>query len=113
MYRPKVSDIKDLAHIKILSPLAAISRRMQTDKGGQQGPRSEKADNQRYRQPERNNRDNNNQNNNNNANSNMNSAPAVPGFGFPIPGMPTNFQFPPGFIFPGATPAQPPPPGAS
>ena len=85
---------------------------MQTDKGGQQGPRSEKADNQRYRQPERNSHDNNNNGSNNN--SNMAAAPAVPNFGFPFSGMPNGFPpMPPGLVFPGATPAQPPPPGAS
>lgn len=111
---PKILSIFPLAKVS-----TAISRRMQTDKGGQQGPRSERADNQRFRQPERNNRDNNQNNNNNNdsnqqqSNNNPNAAPAVPGFGFQFPGMPPNFQFPPGFIFPGATPAQPPPPGAS
>ncbi|CAD6590322.1 MAG: hypothetical protein ASARMPREDX12_004254 [Alectoria sarmentosa] len=91
----------------------AISRRMATDKGGQQGPRSTRdppsnsnppPQQQRYRQPERNdNRDNNT----------IGVAPAVPGFGFQFPGMPNGFQFPPGFVMPGTTPAQPPPPGAT
>jgi protein NRD1 len=82
---------------------------MATDKGGSQGPRSTRdgpanqAPQQRYRQPERDNRDANN----------IGVAPAVPGFGFQFPGMPNGFQFPPGFIMPGSTPTQPPPPGAS
>ena len=91
----------------------AISRRMATDKGGQQGPRSTRdppstpnppPQQQRYRQPER---------NDNRDNSTIGVAPAVPGFGFQFPGMPNGFQFPPGFVMPGTTPAQPPPPGAT
>ena len=89
----------------------AISRRMQTDKGGQQGPRSTRdaptpMNGSRYRQPEgrgTNNRDSNN----------VGAPPSVPGFGFQFPmpnGMP---MFPPGFMMPGSTPAQPPPPGAT
>ncbi|KAL2050933.1 hypothetical protein ABVK25_008831 [Lepraria finkii] len=87
----------------------AISRRMATDKGGSQGPRSTRdgptnqAPQQRYRQPERDNHDANN----------IGVAPAVPRFGFQFPGMSNGFQFPPGFVMPGSTPAQPPPPGAS
>jgi len=84
---------------------------MATDKGGQQGPRSTRdgpgnsgpPSQQRYRQPERDNRD---------ANT-VNVPPAVPNFGFQFPGMPAGFSFPPGFIMPGTTPTQPPPPGAS
>lgn len=86
---------------------------MATDKGGQQGPRSTRdppstsnppPQQQRYRQPERNdNRDNNT----------VGVAPAVPGFGFQFPGMPNGFQFPPGFVMPGTMPVQPPPPGAT
>ena len=97
----------------ILILYIAISRRMATDKGGQQGPRSTRdpptnsnppPQQQRYRQPERtDNRDNNT----------IGVAPAVPGFGFQFPGMPNGFQFPPGFVMPGTTPAQPPPPGAT
>lgn len=91
----------------------AISRRMATDKGGQQGPRSTRdppsnsnppPQQQRYRQPER---------NDNRDNSTIGVAPAVPGFGFQFPGLPNGFQFPPGFVMPGTTPAQPPPPGAT
>ena len=86
----------------------AISRRMQTDKGGQQGPRSSRdglnnqgPPQQRYRQPERDTHD---------ANT-VGIAPAVPAFGgFQFP---NGFQLPPGFPMPGSMPNQPPPPGAS
>ncbi|MCJ1306116.1 hypothetical protein MMC08_008934, partial [Hypocenomyce scalaris] len=88
----------------------AISRRMATDKGGQQGPRSTRdtptqGGASHFRQPEgrdRNDRDVNT----------IGVPPAVPGFGFQFMpnGMP---MFPPGFVMPGSTPAQPPPPGAS
>lgn len=89
----------------------AISRRMATDKGGQQGPRSTRdpptntTPVSRYRQPEvRNDRDQ----------SSIGVSPAVPGFGFQFPGMPNGLPlFPPGFVMPGTTPAQPPPPGAT
>ena len=89
----------------------AISRRMATDKGGQQGPRSTRdpptntTPVSRYRQPEvRNDRDQ----------SSIGVSPAVPGFGFQFPGMPNGLTlFPPGFVLPGTTPAQPPPPGAT
>ncbi|KAK4691204.1 protein NRD1, partial [Lecanoromycetidae sp. Uapishka_2] len=91
----------------------AISRRMATDKGGHQGPRSSRdgpgssgpppPPQQRYRQPERDNRDA----------QTLGVPPAVPGFGFQFPGMPAGFTFPPGFVMPGTTPTQPPPPGAS
>ena len=89
----------------------AISRRMQTDKGGQQGPRSTRdgpaqagtGQGQRYRQPDHNERDI----------SNIGVSPAVPGFGFQFPTMPNGApMFPPGFVMPTVTPTQPPPPGA-
>jgi protein NRD1 len=89
----------------------AISRRMATDRGGQQGPRSTRdttanstPQGSRYRQPERNDRDV----------SNIGVPPAVPGFGFQFSTMPNGMpMFPPGFVIPGTTAAQPPPPGAS
>ena len=94
----------------LLTPPQAISRRMATDKGGQQGPRSTRdtptqGGASHFRQPEgrdRNDRDVNT----------IGVPPAVPGFGFQFMpnGMP---MFPPGFVMPGSTPAQPPPPGAS
>ena len=93
----------------------AISRRMQTDKGGQQGPRSTRdgpsatgtgqgqGQSQRYRQPDHNDRDG----------GNIGVSPAVPGFGFQFPTMPNGApMFPPGFVMPTLTPTQPPPPGA-
>lgn len=88
---------------------------MQTDKGGQQGPRStrdgpnnESSSQQFYMKQEQGNRDGNA----------MGVAPAVPAFGvapngFQFPGLPNGFQFPPGFPMPTSTPSQPPPPGAS
>lgn len=88
----------------------AISRRMATDKGGQQGPRSTRdppsstTPASRYRQPERNDRDS----------TSIGVSPAVPGFGFQFPGLPNGMpMFPPGFVMPGTTPIQPPPPGAT
>ena len=88
---------------------------MQTDKGGHQGPRSEKAENQRYRQPDGNSNDTNDSSSANQINNNNGgAAAAIPNFGFPFAGMPAGFPpMPPGFMFPGAAPAQPPPPGAS
>ena len=94
-----------------LTFIIAISRRMATDKGGHQGPRSSRdglgnsgpLSQQRYRHSDYDNRD---------ANT-MGVAPAVPGFGFQFPGMPANFSLPPGFVMPGTIPTQPPPPGAS
>ncbi|KAL9102874.1 MAG: hypothetical protein Q9163_002026 [Psora crenata] len=94
----------------------AISRRMATDKGGQQGPRSsrdqsaQQPQNDRYRQPPPDDRNNNQPNTNP-----VGGGPAVPGFGFNFPQMPNGFQFPPNFMFPSsaAAPGQPPPPGAS
>ena len=98
----------------VLTALLAISRRMATDKGGQQGPRSSRDppnQNDSYRQPPRDNPNSNQQSNNNS----IGVGPAVPGFGFNLPQMQNGFQFPPGFVFPGMTqaPGQPPPPGAS
>jgi len=88
----------------------AISRRMQTDKGGQQGPRSTRdaptptGTGQRYRQPDHNDRDTTN---------NIGVSPAVPGFGFQFPTLPNGVpMFPPGFGITAPAPAQPPPPGA-
>jgi len=84
----------------------AISRRMATDQGGKTGPRSSRGGPEvgsRYRRPDRS--DNNEQREVNT----IGVAPAVPGFGFQFPnGMP---MFPPGFVLPGVTPTQPPPPG--
>ncbi|KAL9119834.1 MAG: hypothetical protein Q9187_003612 [Circinaria calcarea] len=99
------------AVMKLTEPLTAISRRMQTDKGGQQGPRSTRdapsSNASRYRQPE-------GRNSNDRDTNTIGVAPSVPGFGFQFPpmhnGMP---MFPPGFMMSGSTPTQPPPPGAT
>ena len=83
---------------------------MQTDKGGQQGPRSTRDPPpapSRYRAPER-------REENERPSSTAGVAPAVPGFGFQFPTLPNGMpMFPPGFLMPGQTPAQPPPPGAT
>ncbi len=84
----------------------AISRRMQTDKGGNNGPKSgrDREDEDRYGRRDRRDDDRNSQ---------LNTPavpPAFPGFPYPMQtsnGMP---MFPPGFVFPGQT-QQPPPPG--
>ncbi|KAI9836190.1 MAG: hypothetical protein M1819_001527 [Sarea resinae] len=86
----------------------AISRRMATDQGGKTGPRSSRGgqEGSRFRRSERNEGDRD-------ANT-IGVPPAVPGFGFQFPGMPAGMpMLPPGFIIPGSTPAQPPPPGHS
>ena len=104
----------------------AISRRMATDRGGYQGPRSSRdgfgpgpVAQDRYRQPERPMHDNNP----------IGIPPPVPGFGFQFPPMPNSMSngmpngipngipngmpiFPPGFMPPGGAYGQPPPPGA-
>ena len=88
----------------------AISRRMQTDKGGQQGPRSSRdppPPASRFRAPER--RDEPER-----SNSAAGAPPAVPGFGFQFPLLPNGMpMFPPGFVMPGQQLSQPPPPGAN
>ncbi len=82
---------------------------MQTDKGGQQGPRSTRdgpnstGTAEQYRPPNQNDRDT----------SIIGVSPAVPGFGFQFPTLPNGApMFPPGFVMPVPTTAQPPPPGA-
>ncbi|TVY36788.1 Rpb7-binding protein [Lachnellula subtilissima] len=107
----------------------AISRRMQTDKGGNNGPKSsrdreEEENAPRFRRDNRDHRRDDdhrgNRRDRDQAVSAPPSMPAVPPFSmaglpFPFPtqanGMPI---FPPGFVFPGqaaAQPQQPPPPG--
>lgn len=81
----------------------AISRRMQTDKGGNNGPKSsrdrEDEERQRYRRPER------REDNNDSRERDMpysGAAPAVPGFPYSMPTLPNGMpMFPPGFQFPG------------
>lgn len=92
-----------------LISVAAISRRMQTDRGGQQGPRSTRdpPPASRFRVPER-------KEENERSNSNTGVPPTVPNFNFQFPLLPNGMpMFPPGFVMPGQTPAQPPPPGAN
>ena len=83
---------------------------MQTDKGGQQGPRSSRdppPTTSRFRATER--RDEPER-----SNSAIGAPPAVPGFGFQFPMLPNGMPiFPPGFVMPGQQASQPPPPGAS
>lgn len=97
----------------------AISRRMATDQGGKRGPQSSRTQPERFRRQER------DMNNGGGGGGGMYGggerdyssatnpavAPAVPGFGFQLPGMPI---FPQGFMLGGAQPGstpQPPPPG--
>ena len=82
---------------------------MQTDKGGQQGPRSTRdgPPPSRFRQPE-------GRSGNDRDVGPTGTAPAVPGFGFQFPVMPNGMSmFSPGFGMPGSMPGQPPPPGAN
>ncbi|TVY21078.1 Rpb7-binding protein seb1 [Lachnellula arida] len=107
----------------------AISRRMQTDKGGNNGPKSsrdreEEENAPRFRRDNRDHRRDDdhrgNRRDRDQAVSAPPSMPAVPPFsmaGLPFP-FPTQANglpmFPPGFVFPGqaaAQPQQPPPPG--
>jgi protein NRD1 len=90
----------------------AISRRMQTDKGGNNGPKSsrdrEEEEQSRYRR-----RDDDYSDRSAPVNTAM---PSFPGFPYPLPGMPNGMpmsMFPPGFAYPGqgAPGQQPGPPG--
>ncbi|KAI9699339.1 MAG: hypothetical protein M1836_002949 [Candelina mexicana] len=94
----------------------AISRRMATDQGGRQGPRStrDRPDTgSRFRRPER--HDGADQDRDVNT---IGVPPPVPGFGFQFPppmpnGVPNHIPggmpiFPPGFLIPGSTPQAPP-----
>ena len=97
----------------------AISRRMQTDKSGHNGPKSGRDyEDDGYRgRREREDRRNERGDGNRNDRAPPSSGPPgastfqLPGFPFPLPmqnGVPV---FPPGFVFPGQPPQQPPPPG--
>lgn len=82
----------------------AISRRMQTDKGGSNGPKSsrDRDDEDRYG------RDRARDHGHESGNGNGVSMP----FPFNIPTLPNGMpMFPPGFAFPGQGVGQPPPPG--
>jgi protein NRD1 len=83
----------------------AISRRMQTDKGGNNGPKSsrdrEDEERQRYRRPDR--RDPENRNSREREFQST-APPPVPGFPYNMPTLPNGMpMFPPGFQFPGQT----------
>lgn len=103
----------------------AISRRMQTDRGGNNGPRSNREHDEeepsRFRRPER--RDDDRYERGPDRTSDRDRVPvtnqgipaSIPGFpAFSIPTLPNGMpMFPPGFTFPGqnSTMQQPPPPG--
>ncbi|EEP79245.1 conserved hypothetical protein [Uncinocarpus reesii 1704] len=97
----------------------AISRRMATDQGGKRGPQSSRPpfEQPRFRRQERGSDDGpgSDRDHDNSSANNVAVPPAVPGFGFQLPGMP---MFPPGFMMGGAQPAsstttpQPPAPGS-
>jgi len=106
----------------------AISRRMQTDKGGNNGPKSgrdrEEENGSRYRRDRDDRRDDDRNDNRNDRFQPSTVPPAVPqafpipGFPYPIPTLPNGMPiFPPGFVFPGQPQQQPqqhqqpPPPG--
>lgn len=102
----------------------AISRRMQTDQSGNNGPKStrdrEKEEGSRYRHGSRDDRRDDDRNDRFPANNGPPSMPSIPPFGlagfpFNMPTLPNGMpMLPPGFAFPGQAPAQPqqpPPPG--
>ena len=106
---------------KSSNTIAAISRRMQTDKSGSAGPRSSREPPQRYRQPNSDRRDHERENTNNNNMQVPQVPPTVPSFNFQFPMIPGSLPFtmppgvnlPPGFVMPGQNQTQPPPPGAN
>lgn len=103
----------------------AISRRMQTDKGGNNGPKSsrDREEEERHhrrgeREDHRDDRREDDRRDRSSAVSAPPSMPPIPPFGMPGFGLPLNFPngmplLPPGFPFPGqnAASSQPPPPG--
>ncbi|KAM3078168.1 hypothetical protein ACMFMG_002534 [Clarireedia jacksonii] len=103
----------------------AISRRMQTDKGGNNGPRSGGRDHDEDEGQPRHRRDREDRRDDRRDDLNKFPANTVPpvmppfplgaGFPYPLPTMANGMpMFPPGFVFPGQqqqTPPQPPPPG--
>lgn len=95
----------------------AISRRMQTDKGGHNGPKSsrdreEEEESSRYRRDRPDGRRDDDYKDRGPAYANpSNAPPTLPGFMYPMPMLPNGMpMFPPGFVFPGQN-QQPPPPG--
>jgi len=92
-YLQKVSQTASNVLLCLANYSTAISRRMQTDKSGTQGPRSSRDGQGRFRDR----RDDDNPNN-----IGVGTAPAVPNFGFNFPMMQNGspMPFPPGFIMP-------------
>lgn len=104
----------------------AISRRMQTDQSGSNGPKStrdrEKDTPPRFRQGAYDRREERRDDDRKDRFSAANGPPSmpsippfgIPGFPFNLPTLPNGMpMLPPGFVFPGQTqaPPQPPPPG--
>jgi protein NRD1 len=94
----------------------AISRRMQTDKGGHHGPKSSRdreEDESRHRRGRDEGRRDDDRNDRNSSYQNPTVPPPVPGFPYnAIPTLPNGMPiFPPGFTFPPQNP-HPPPPGS-
>jgi protein NRD1 len=94
----------------------AISRRMQTDKGGHNGPKSSRdreEDEDRYRRDRPEGRRDDTRNDRAPSYQNPTMPPAISSYPFAMPTLPNGMpMFPPGFVFPGQT-QQPPPPGYS
>ncbi|KFY10267.1 hypothetical protein V492_05096 [Pseudogymnoascus sp. VKM F-4246] len=94
----------------------AISRRMQTDKGGQSGPKSGRDfDEDEHRRDRRRDDDRKDRGHGGSAPFNLPNMSGIPSYPYSMPqGMPQLVNgipmFPPGFTFPGQ-PQQPPPPG--
>ncbi|KAL5352742.1 hypothetical protein ACLOAV_002690 [Pseudogymnoascus australis] len=93
----------------------AISRRMQTDKGGQAGPKSGRDfDEDEHRRDRRRDDDRKDRGHGASAPFNLPGMSGIPSYPYGMQGMPQLVNgvpmFPPGFVFPGQ-PQQPPPPG--
>lgn len=94
----------------------AISRRMQTDKGGHNGPKSSRDredEDSRYRRDRTDSRREDDRNDRGSSYANPPGIPpAIPGFSYPIPTLPNGMPMFPaaGFVFPGQN-QHPPPPG--
>lgn len=94
----------------------AISRRMQTDKGGQSGPKSGRDyDEDEHRRDRRRDDDRKDRGHGGSAPFNLPNMSGIPSYPYGMPqGMPQLVNgipmFPPGFTFP-SQPQQPPPPG--
>jgi len=93
----------------------AISRRMQTDKGGHNGPKSSRdreEEDSRYRRDRNDGRRDDDRNDRGASHANPSGAPpAIPGYPYAMPTFPNGMpMFPPGFVFPTQN-QHPPPPG--